>query len=512
MSVIFIENLTYSHNNKPLYEDITMQINKGEHIVLIGANGTGKTTLLNLIAKKLRPDKGSITIANSTKIGYLDQHLQVDNALTVDQYLKTTYQDLFAKEKMIDDIYQAMAVDYQEAMLTKALKLQDELDNSDFISINKKINNLITGLNIDKKLLHETLGNISSGQKNKVLLAKLLLSDNNFLLLDEPTNFLDIEQVSWLATFLQNYPHGYLIISHDQNFINQVAKIIYEINNFKLTRYVGNFDDYLELSELRKKQYLTDYKMQQTEIKNLETYIAKNIARASTAKSAQSRKKKLDKIVVLNKPKTIPIPKFKFQYKQPVLTVLFEGRNLEIGYGHALTKPLNFLIKASEKWLIKGHNGIGKTTFLKTLTATINPVSGELINHLDKIKVGHFEQNITEFGDLTAVQYLKFLNDALTEGEIRSTLANFTIKGPLMQQLIKSMSGGEQTKVQLAALSLTAYHALILDEPTNHLDHLSKEALLEAINNFPGTVLMTTHDTNVELTWANNLLDFEKLV
>lgn len=512
MSILSIENLTYAHNSKMLYQNATMKINKGEHIVLIGPNGCGKTTLLNLMIEKLHPDKGTITKASSTKIGYLDQHLEVDNNLTVDEYLKTTYQDLFAKEKMIDEIYEAMALDYQEAMLNKALKLQDELDNSNFVSINKKINNLVVGLNIDKNLLTEKLANISSGQKSKVLLAKLLLSDNNLLLLDEPTNFLDIEQVDWLANFLQSYPNAYLIISHDQNFINKVSKVIYEIDNFVFNRYVGGFDDYLELNDIRKKQYLSQYKMQQGEIKKLETYIAKNIARASTAKSAQSRKKKLDKMVVLNKPKEIPVPKFKFKYKQPVLNIIFEGEKLEIGYRKPLTHPLNFIIKADQKWLIKGHNGIGKTTFLKTLTSRIQPLGGKLINHLDKIKIGFFEQNIMEHGEITAVLYLRQLNPDLSENEIRSILASFSIKGELMMKPIKLLSGGEQTKVQLSALSIEPYHVLILDEPTNHLDNVSKTSLLQAINDFPGTVLMTTHDTNVDQTWANNLLDFEKLI
>lgn len=512
MSVLLIENLTYSFNDKVLYKNANMKINKGEHVVLIGPNGAGKTTLLNLIAQKISPESGTISFMNNSKIGYLDQHQVVDNHLTIEQYLKSTFKNLYEKEQKIDEIYHQIAIDYDENLLNKALKLQDELNNNDFIIINKKINNLVVGLNIDKKLLHEKISDISSGQKAKVLLAKLLLSDSEFLLLDEPTNFLDVEQVNWLADFLKDFPRTYLIISHDQNFINKVAKIIYEIDNLGFHRYVGNFETYLELNDLRKKQYLTQYKMQQREIKKLETYVAKNIARKSTSKSAKSRQKVLDKMVVLNKPKELPIPHFNFKYRQPTLNVLFEGIDLKIGYHKSLiSKSLNFVIKADEKWLIKGHNGVGKTTFLKTITSIINPISGKIINHNNEIRIGYFQENISEYGHLSPLQYLQVLNENLSQEAIRRILANFAIKGQLVEKSINLLSGGEQTKVQLSTLSIDFYHALILDEPTNHLDRESKESLLKAINEFPGTVLMTTHDSNIDQKWANKILDFENL-
>jgi len=196
MSLVTIENLSYETSTKKLYQNASFKINKGEHIALIGANGTGKTTLLNIINQNIKSDQGIINFSVNVKIGYLDQHLIVDNNLTVDQYLKTNYQSLFDKETKMNDLYQKMAEDYQESMLEQALKIQHELDISNFNTINKTINTLITGLSINKMLLNQKLVTISRGQKNKILLAKLLLSNYDLLLLDEPTNFLDIKQIN----------------------------------------------------------------------------------------------------------------------------------------------------------------------------------------------------------------------------------------------------------------------------------------------------------------------------
>lgn len=510
MSLLIIENLSYQTSSKKLYQNANLRINKGEHIVLIGPNGSGKTTLLNIINKDIAPDQGTVTFFPHVKVGYLDQHLIVDDSLTVDQYLKTNYQELFDKEAKMNDLYQAMAQDYQEKYLEQALKIQHELDVKGFNTINKTINNLITGLNIDKSLLDKNLASISGGQKSKILLAKLLLSNYDLLLLDEPTNFLDIEQINWLASFLQTYPQAFIVVSHDQKFVNQIAKIIYEIDNLMFNRYVGDFEHYLSLKDTNKKQYEKQYKVQQQTIKNMKEFIAKNIAKASKAKSAQSRVKQLAKMDVLAKPQAAQIPpNFHFQAKKAPNNIILSSTNLVIGYQKPLINPLNFTIKAGEKWLVKGGNGVGKTTLLQTIMDYIRPLSG-LINITENLSIGYFQQIIT-LKDLTPIQFLQEKNDKLTDQEIKVLLASFAIKGGLMFQSIKNLSGGEQTKVQLAALSTQKYDLLIMDEPTNHLDNNAKIALNNAINKFSGAVLLTTHDLNFDQTWANHVLNFEKI-
>lgn len=510
MSLLIIENLFYETNNKKIYQNANLRINKGEHIVLIGSNGSGKTTLLNIINKSITPDKGSVTFFPHVTVGYLDQHLIVDNSLSVHQYLKSNYQELFDKEAKMNQLYEAMSQNYQEKMLEQALKIQHELDVKGFNTINKTINNLIVGLNIDKELLNKTLANISGGQKSKILLAKLLLSNYDLLLLDEPTNFLDIDQINWLANFLQNYSKAFIVVSHDQKFVNQIANIIYEIDNLIFNRYVGNFEYYLSLKETNKKQYEKQYKVQQHQIKKMQEFIDKNKAKASKAKSAQSRVKQLEKMDIMAKPQIAQLPpNFHFQAKKTLSNIILFTNELVIGYQKPLINPLSFTIKAGEKWLVKGSNGVGKTTLLQTIMNFIKPLAGA-INIADNINIGYFQQ-VINLRDLTPIKYLQEINEQLKEQEIKSLLASFGIKGGLMFQSIKTLSGGEQTKVQLAALSTKKYDLLIMDEPTNHLDNNSKIALNKAINNFSGTVILTTHDLNFDQTWANQVLNFETL-
>ncbi|WP_424526753.1 ABC-F family ATP-binding cassette domain-containing protein [Spiroplasma endosymbiont of Glossina fuscipes fuscipes] len=510
MSLINIENLSHANGGKILYKNATVRINKGEHLALIGANGTGKTTLLSIIYGKIAPDEGIIELHPKVKIGYLDQHQALDGSLTVDQFLKLTYQHLFDIEQKIHDIYEKMSVNYDEDELVKALKLQEHLDQNGFETIDKEIRSLVDGLGIDSTRLNAKLSELSGGQRGKVILAKLLLSENDFLLLDEPTNFLDLEQVEWLARFLQNYEKAFLVVSHDIDFINKVAKVIYAIENLTINRYVGNYQQYLVLSELKNDQYDKAQKGQERLIKKLETYVAKNKARASTAKSAQSRQKQIDKMEVIEKRHELMKPKFSFKYKRPVSTTIISAEKLEIGYQFPLIQPLTFDIRDGEKCIVRGYNGIGKTTFLNTLAGNL-PSLGGTLKLGNGVVIAYFHQ-IEAIMEMTPIEYLKNLYPDFEEGRIRSILANFGVKSTLMQNQMIKLSGGEQTKVGLSALSLEPCSLLILDEPTNHIDVLAKEALLEAIQAFEGTVLITTHDINFNVNWADKVLDFEKMV
>ncbi|AXK50892.1 ABC-F family ATP-binding cassette domain-containing protein [Spiroplasma alleghenense] len=510
MSLVYIEGLTHANGGKKLYENATLRINKGEHIALVGANGVGKTTLLNIINNSIVPDHGNIEVHPRVTVGYLDQHQKVDGEQTVNAYLEGAYKELFDIEAQIAKIYEDMAVEYKEDELVRALKLQEHLDLNDFEIIGKKIRSLVDGLGIEHERLEQKMGSLSGGQRGKVLLAKLLLSENDYLLLDEPTNFLDIEQVDWLAKFLQTFEPAFIMVSHDSDFINKTCNIIYEIENLKINRYVGNFDKYIEQSELRKEQYTKEYMGQQKTIKKLETYVAKNAARASTAKSAQSRQKQLDKMDVMKELNQQAKPHFSFKYKRPASAVIVKATDLEIGYDFPLIHPLNFELREGEKCIVSGYNGIGKTTFLKTLANEIPAVNGtcELGNG---VQVAYFRQ-VEKNTDLTPVQYLKNLHEDMTESVIRGTIAKFGLKSALMNNPMSLLSGGEQTKVRLAEASLVPCSLLILDEPTNHIDVLAKEALLESIQKFEGTVLLTTHDINFSTKWADKILDFEKLI
>lgn len=510
MSFVNIENLTHSIRGKMLYKNASMKINKSEHIALVGPNGAGKSTLLHIIYQKIGADNINMEIHPKIKIGYLDQHQEVDLTMQVEQYLRETYSDLYEIEAKIHKLYENMAIDYQEDDLVKALKLQEHLDQNDFETITKKIRSLVDGLGIDPELLDKPMGDLSGGKRGKVILAKLLLAEDDFLLLDEPTNFLDLAQVEWLAKFLQSYSSAFLMVSHDRDFINKTCKVIYAIENLSLNRYVGDFEKFLEQSELRKEQYESEYIGQKRLIQKLETFVAKNKARKSTSKMARSRQNQLDKMDVLSKQETIVKPKFSFRYKKPSSSVIISALNLAIGYDKALIKNLTFDIREGEKCIVSGYNGIGKTTFLKTLSSELDPIDG-IIKLGNGIEIAYFKQ-VEDFEDITPIEYMKKIYPEMDDPIIRITIANFGVKTQVMYNKMNKLSGGEQTKVRLAVLSLKPCNLLILDEPTNHIDVLAKESLLEAIEAFSGTVLLTTHDINFSTNWANKILDFEKLV
>ncbi|WP_339022749.1 ABC-F family ATP-binding cassette domain-containing protein [Spiroplasma endosymbiont of Crioceris asparagi] len=508
MGLVYLKEFSHSNGGKKLYDNATLRINRGEHIALIGPNGCGKTTLFNIISGKVIPDKGDVEIHPRIKMGFLDQHLNVDKKIKVIDYLKDAFKELFNIEEQMTKIYEQIAVEYNEEDLMKALKYQDILNNNDFDLIDKKIGNLVNGLGIGIDKLDKVLDTLSGGQKAKIMLAKLLLTNNDVFLLDEPTNFLDITQVEWLAKFLSSFEKPFILISHDVDFINKTCKIIYAVENFKLERYVGDYNKYLEESALKREQYEKTFTSQQKEIKKLETYIAKNAARASTAKSAQSRAKKLEKMDMLGKQQEQAKPKFSFSYKKPSGNIVVKLEDLEIGYDFPLVKKLNFVIRDGEKYIISGKNGAGKTTFLNTLFKEIKEYSGK-IEYANNLKIEYFRQ-IEKMEEITPIQYLLRRFDNITDQDAKSKLSQFGIKTNLMFKPMTLLSGGEQAKVRLSALSLTPCSLLLLDEPTNHIDVLAKESLIEAIQKFQGTIILTTHDINLSTNWANEVIEFNK--
>ncbi|WP_342268897.1 ABC-F family ATP-binding cassette domain-containing protein [Spiroplasma endosymbiont of Aspidapion aeneum] len=510
MSLVVLKELSHQNGGKILYKNSNMRINRGEHVALLGPNGSGKTTLLNIISQKITPDDGDVVWHPKARIGYLDQHQDVDLTLTTEQYLKDAFKELYEIEAKIHKIYEDMAIEYSEDELVKALELQNKLDHSNFSSIDKVIGNLIFGLGIDSELINRELGSLSGGQRGKIILAKLLLKNDDFILLDEPTNFLDVEQVNWLIGFLQSYENAFLVVSHDKDFVNKIVNIIYSIENRELVRYVGNYDKYLELSSQRAGQHDKAIESQQKQISKLKEYISKNAARASTARSAQSRQKQLSKMEIIDKRQAITKPKMKFKYKRPSCSVILRAKDLQVGYTNSLIGPLNFDLKEGEKCIVKGYNGIGKTTFLKTIANEISTFSGES-DIGEGVEINFFHQNTEIEDNETPVTYLMRRHPKMLEGEVRATIGKFGVKGELMQNKMKSLSGGEQTKVRLASLSLKPSSLLILDEPTNHIDVMAKDSLLDAIQQYEGAVLITTHDINFETKWADKILNFEEL-
>ena len=513
MSILNVENLNFSFGDKVLLKDVSFRLLKGDHAGLVGANGTGKTTFFNILTGKLIPDEGKVYKPPSVKIGYLDQHSILEKGYSIRNFLKLAFKDLYAIEKEIivigDKLTKVNGKD-SERLLKQLGNLQDILYASDFYSIDRFIDNVANGLGLDALGLDTPVEILSGGQRTKVKLAKLLLEKSDLLLLDEPTNYLDKEHIDWLGQYLIDYPNSYMIISHDTNFLNKVTNIIYHIEFTHLNGYPGNYNNFLKLKDEASKKYIDEYNRQQKKIARLEDFISKNIARASTSNMAKSRRKQLEKIDKLEKPKSLPKPIFNFLYARDSADLVFESSNLDIGYNYPLIRNLNLSLRKGEKIAITGCNGIGKSTLLKTIMGIINPISGS-VKLGDFLYPSYFEQEskVNDNTPLTEV-WGKFPDK--NEKEIRSYLAKCGLKQEHILQSMAKLSGGERSKVKLCKLMMTKSNWLLLDEPTNHLDVNAKIALKEALKEFNGTILLVCHEKEFYQDWITDTWNMEDFV
>lgn len=494
MSVLEIEKLRFSYKDKELFNDLDARIFDNEHIGIVGLNGVGKTTFMKLIAGKLIPDSGTIIWDNNKSFSYLDQHLEVTTDVTIEEYLYTVYNPLFQKENEMNDLYNSLAeVDESkyDKILNKAYNIQEYLEQNGFYEIKSRIGNIINGLGIEiesKRLLKD----LSSGQRAKVFLGKMLLEEKDVLLLDEPTNFLDIQHVEWLSKFLVNYKNTFLVISHNFDFLNSCCNVILALENKKLTKYKGNYDQYIKMRDMNMETYQKEYEKQQKEIKRTEEFIQKNIVRASTTKQAQSRRKQLEKMVKLEKPEKEKKVHFDFEFTKSFNVSALETKHLNIGYDYPILKNINLKFEFGQKYLIYGKNGVGKSTFLKTILGLIPSLGGN-IKMAPYNNILYYAQE-EKIPNITAVEYVREFYPKMEDTEIRTLLAKYAVTGDLTIKPMTQLSGGEVTKVRFALLSLTSSNLLILDEPTNHLDRSAKESLFKAIEKYPGTVILVSHE------------------
>lgn len=512
--MLVIENMSHSFGDKIIYENVNIRINKGDKVGLVGFNGSGKSTLINILNGNILADKGTIKWNSKHKVGYLDQYADIDRELTVYKYLESAFADLVAIEERYNKVNDSMATASEDEIMELCElsgRLYDILEEHNYYSIPSTINKVAAGLGVTAIGLDRMIGELSGGQRAKVMLVKLLLEQPSLIILDEPTNFLDVEHIEWLKKYLTEYKGTFLIVSHDVEFLNSVINVVWSVEHSTIVRYNGNYDAYMKQREMKEMQHEKLRESQLKEVAELKDYIARNKARASTANMAKSREKRLEKIIVVDKVFQPTKPEFNFKYKTFASQQVLAVKGLTIGYDMPLVRDINFLLLNGQKLRIKGFNGVGKTTLLKTICGIIDPIAGK-IDLANNLVVGYYEQDLNwENDEITAVNEMRNCFPKLSEKEIRTYLAKAGLDSKHWRQPIRSLSGGEQSKIKLCKLMVNSYSVLILDEPTNHLDVLAKESLVEAIKNFKGAVIYVSHENEFATKVGGLEYDIEKL-
>ena len=496
MSILNVEHLSHGFGDRAIFTDVSFRLLKGEHIGLIGANGEGKSTFMNIITGKMMPDEGKVEWSKNVRVGYLDQHTVLEKGMTIRDVLKSAFSFLFEMEEKMNDICAKMgdaSEDEMNAMMEELGTIQDLLMAHDFYIIDSKVEEIGRAFGLDEIGLDKDVDELSGGQRTKVLLGKLLLEKPDILLLDEPTNYLDVQHIEWLKRYLQDYENAFILISHDIPFLNSVVNLIYHMENQKLDRYVGDYDRFMEVYEMKKSQLEAAYNRQQAEIAKLQDFVARNKARVATRNMAMSRQKKLDKMEVIELAKEKPKPEFHFLNARATGKLIFETRDLVIGYDEPLSKPLNFLMERGEKIAVIGANGIGKTTFLKSIQGLIPAISGT-VEVGDYQFPGYFEQEMAPGNTTTCIEEIWKEFPSYTQYEVRSALAKCGLTTKNIESQVRVLSGGEQAKVRLCKLMNRETNVLLLDEPTNHLDVDAKDELKRALSEYKGAVLLICHE------------------
>ncbi len=506
MSYLEIEGLSHSFGDNVLFRDARMVLNKGEHVGIVGQNGVGKSTLIRFCTGQLIPDSGKVSWQPGIKTGYLDQYAETAGGVTLGEFLHGAFQELYDAQREMEACYLRAGEENEPQAWQRAAQLQDRLEAEGFYEIDTRVSRVMTGLGLGAMGPQRPLGQMSGGQRAKAILAKLLLEKPDVLLLDEPTNFLDKEQVAWLGEYLAGLENAFLVVTHDRRFLEKIADVICDIGEGKIAKYRGTYSEFLKKREAAREEYLRRYTAQQREIRKTEEFIRRNIAGQRT-KMAQGRRKRLERLERLEAPELAEIkPVFHFSALAVTEAEQLSVSRLSVGYDTPLLPGLSFRIRGGEKVVISGFNGVGKTTLLKTLLGQLPPLKGGFLFSPGTV-VGYFQQDLSwEDPERTPLQAVSAEYPALSQKEARQYLARCGISSKHASQSLGTLSGGEQGKVKLCLLAKRPCNFLILDEPTNHLDQNAKEALGAAIREFPGTVLLVSHEEAFYRDWANRVI------
>lgn len=538
MRIFQINNLSHEFVGKSIFNKAELMVTDSDHIGLVGVNGCGKSTFLKMLIGEVVPDSWEFEGVKDMKVGYLDQYADISGDITVYDYLNSVFGELYAMNEKVAEIYEHIIdLDEEEQMraITKAQNMSEYLDEHEFERIPKKIENVLLGLGFTEADRQKTVSQLSGGMKTKLILGKLLLTEHDILVLDEPTNFLDIGYIGWLGDYLSKLKGAYIVISHDRAFLNQISNKIVEIANRKFKVYNGNYDYYVKEKEKREAEQEKQSIAQAKYIKRSEEYVAQNSGEAYGGKSRSKAtwlKKMLENLERIEMPDEIVKPQFEFRHQHGATKQIMTLDSVEVGYnGSPVLPPISMTITRGEKIVFKGFNGIGKTTLLKSICGDLPIISGDILfgEGIETVFLKQeedYENNFSHFdkterkrlgikkGKQRAITVMEFAKEYYPEKnnkELQATMFSCGLNEKHFFNQVRTLSGGEMTKLRLCLAMMKPVNLIILDEPTNHLDVYSKEVLMHSLEEFPGTVIMTTHDINADISWATKTVNLEEL-
>lgn len=492
----------------PIFSKVNFSIENNARIGLVGPNGAGKTTLLKIMTGRQEASQGEFTVNKGIELGYIAQEHDFDEEKSIWEEMLTVFQPLIDQGQQLEKLQYAIADHPEDEELLRRLdQAQYNFEQAGGYTYQAEIKSMLNGFNFPEATWNKQIASLSGGEKTRLSFVKLLLKKPPLLLLDEPTNYLDLDTLDWLEAFLKNYPGAILTVSHDQYFLDHLATQIFELQHGELTVFKGNYSQYLAQRELRDQQQEAAYEKQQEEIKREEEFIQKNIVRASTTKQAQSRRKALEKMELVDPPKHKSKVRIKFDSARPSGKEVLILKDLAVGYpDKTMLKDISFQINKGDRVAIIGQNGIGKSTLLKTVMKQL-PVKSGAIKYGASLDIGYYDQ------ELQGLDYSKTVIDTIwdqhkdmNEKDIRSILASFLFTAKDIDKQVSQLSGGQRARLTLTVLSMEHNNFLLMDEPTNHLDLDAKEVLEKALADYDGTLLFVSHDRYFINKLANKIV------
>ncbi|MFD3244355.1 ABC-F family ATP-binding cassette domain-containing protein [Staphylococcus simulans] len=517
MILLQLNNVSKSFDGEEIFSDVHFEVKSHEKIGIVGRNGAGKSTLMKIIAGVDGYDSGNVSKIKNLKVGYLTQQMTLDTDHTVWEemskpfaYLKQMEQEMQAETNWLANHADEYESETFKDHMARYEALSNQFERLEGYQFESKIKTVLHGLDFNEEDFNRSVNDFSGGQKTRLSLAQMLLSEPDLLLLDEPTNHLDMETTQWLEDYLNYFKGAIVIISHDRFFLDKTVNQIYDVALGAVQHYVGNYSKFITQRDQYYQKRMQEYERQQAEIKRLETFVEKNITRASTSGMAKSRRKVLEKIERIDKPMLdARSANIQFDFDRNTGNDVYHIRNLEIGYAEPVIAPITMEITKGNHLAVIGPNGIGKSTFIKTVADRIPKLGGEII-HGANLRVGYYDQKQAEFkSNKTILDYVWDQYPTMPEKDVRAVLGRFLFVQDDVKKIINDLSGGEKARLQLALLMLERNNALILDEPTNHLDIDSKEMLEQALQDFEGTLIFVSHDRYFINQLANKVFDMQ---